>query len=150
MADCDHSLLEGLEGSWASINAEGRCIDRYRGRESRLWPIVGLLTVPTNLYVYPRSTNVKSMGVKVWREEDFIPTNCKAFPHWRANTVTGGCWKSGEPVLELRVRFLCIVYMLKIHHQVSFARHYFKRLLPSSCFHVDILCIMAALGINWW
>ena len=65
------------------------------------WPIVGLTRVPTNLYVYPRST----IGEKVWRDEHFIPItlssamwhpylkkmmphpyqtpDCVSYPEWR-------------------------------------------------------------------
>ena len=34
-------------------------------------------------------------------------------------------------------------YMLKIHHQASFARHFLKPSLPSFYFHVGILFIIA-------
>ena len=64
-------------GSWASsqgrlwpfLGKDGRCTDRYRGGswaspQGRLWPIVGLPRVPTNLYLYPRSTKCRVYGGK--------------------------------------------------------------------------------------
>ena len=40
------------------------------------------------------------------------------------------------------------VTLPKIHHQASFPQHFFRISLPSSCFHVAILFMFAALGIG--
>ena len=40
--------------------------------------------------------------------------------------------------------------MLKIHHQASIVRHFFKPSLNSCCFQKGILFIFAALGISTW
>ena len=77
-ADCSHFWVK-MEDVQTDIG-EGVGPSLRVGYD-KLWASLG----PPLTYMYiPGVQNVESMGAKVWREEHFISTKCKAFPYWQA------------------------------------------------------------------
>ena len=70
--------------------------------------------------------------------------------HIGEKTPRGGI-KIATAAFAHNISYAWLRHLPKIHHQASFARHFFKLSLPSSCFYVGILFIFAPLGItSWW